>query len=154
MAMRQSDQTLWRTMFGSLSILGFVIWRELQRRDETLNHEASRLQAAVTANVSADTYDANERQRRDERTKDEEWRKRVDEKLTQSVGREEFKTEAKRDSREALGALSAGVRAALAVGLALAAFIGYEIAHSHPASVAPAVTQTMTQTVTRTITAP
>lgn len=147
-SLRQADQTLWRTMFGALSLLGFVIWRELQRRDETLNHEAARLQASVAANVSADTYAANEKQRDDDRVKDDDWRRHADERLNASVNREEFKTEARRDSRDAFGTVSNGIRLLLAVGAAAIALIGYQIARTHPANSPTPATVTIVTSVT------
>lgn len=152
-ALRQADQTLWRTMFGMITVLGFVIWRELQRRDETLNHEAARLQASVAANVSADTYQANEQQRTAERAKDETWRKKVDDGLAQTVGREEFKAEAKSDRRQIDGARVAGLSVLIAViGVVISLFAYQLLRHAHPSS--PAATTTIVQTATVVQTSP
>ncbi len=101
--------------------LGAFAWAEIQRRLVNLNGEAERIKAAQSASVSADTYQANERQRQAERRSLEERLGKYDENFTKAVTRDDLARETRTDRQITLSQ----VIAIVAVAATIAGIIGH-----------------------------
>ena len=101
-ALRNGDEARGRERLGWLLFLIAVVWFEIQRRLENLNHENARILAAQQSSISKDTYDANEQQRKSEQLELSSWRKEVDKDRTQAVSREEFQRDTRVEKRAVL----------------------------------------------------
>ncbi len=101
--------------------LGAFAWAEIQRRLINLNGEAERIKQAQSASVSADTYQANERQRNEERRSLETRLGKYDETFAKSVTRDDLERESKSDRQISLSQ----VIAIVAIAATIAGVIGH-----------------------------
>ncbi len=128
-ALRDSDSHRSQERLYWLASVGVIVWFEIQRRLEILNHENARLLAQQERSVSKDTYDANEQQRRSEQADLAAWRKDVDTDRTQSVTRDEFQHDY-REQRQGIFQNRASVVAlALTFVLVVLALLAYIATH-------------------------
>jgi len=115
---------------GGVVAFGAFAWSEIQRRLVNLNHENARILAAQSASVSADTYTANEQQRRDETVKLDEWRKDVDRDRAKTVTREEFLRDTKTEKRAGIDTTTKVVGAFIAACVLGLALLNYQALHA------------------------
>ena len=135
-------------LVGSAVAFGAFAWSEIQRRLVNLNHENARILAAQAGSVSADTYAANEQQRKAEQRELAEWRKDVDRDRNQSITRTEFQQESKTEKRAGIDTTTKIIGAVATAIIIFFALLNYQALHRSPAVVVP------TQTVTVTTTTP
>lgn len=144
----ESNRQIARERFGFVAVIGVVVWFEIQRRLENLNHEASRIQAVQAGSISSDTYSANEEQRKDERDKLDEWRKVVDIDRAKSITRDELNQTIKVDARQQKSDRLDVSKVWIAVGSLAVAFVfgmaGFLIARQQTPSAPVVVTPTVT----------
>ena len=93
------ESKITRLLVGVLGGFGAFSWSLIQWRLANLNHENARILDQQAKTVSADTYSANESQRKDELEKLDTWQERVDEQLTKAVTRDEVKEATREDAR-------------------------------------------------------
>lgn len=129
-----------RVLVGGLAALGIYSWTEVQRRLTNLNHESDRITAAQAASVSADTYRANEEQRKKEAEELRVWRKEQDTARNQSVNREEYAKDARGEKRAGIDTTTKVIGAAAVAVIVLLGILNYQALHRTPMVVTPTVT--------------
>ena len=92
---------------GGLLSFGAFAWSEIQRRLSNLNHEAERIKQAQAASVSADTYTANEAQRKADADRLEARLARYDENFTKTATRDDLAHEGRGNRQIITGQLIA-----------------------------------------------
>jgi hypothetical protein len=137
-----SDRSHGRERFYWLIGLGSIVWFEIQRRLENLNHENARILAAQETSISKDTYDANEEQRKAEQANLESWRKEVDKDRTTSISREEFQQDTRTQRRSQVDLSTRVASAVIALVVAVIILLTYIAAHRTSPTPIPTVTVT------------
>jgi hypothetical protein len=128
-ALRRNDSAKSRERLAWLVAVGGIVWFEIQRRLENLNHENARILAAQERSVSSDTYQANEQQRKSESQELAEWRKDVDRDRTQSISRDEFQRDTKSDRHSSIDTTTKIIGAILAAAVLLLGILNYTALH-------------------------
>jgi hypothetical protein len=143
-ALMDSDRSHGRERFYWLIGLGGIIWFEIQRRLENLNHENARILAAQETSISKDTYDANEEQRKAEQANLESWRKEVDKDRTTSISRDEFQQDSRAQKRSTLDSRTAIIGVGVSLLVAVVFLLTYVAArHTSAPTPTPIVTVTI-----------
>ncbi len=142
-ALRSADSHRSQERLWWLASVGVIVWFEIQRRLEILNHENARLLSQQERSVSKDTYDANEQQRRQEQADLSVWRKDVDTDRTQAVTRDEFQ----HDYREQRAGIFQNRTSVVALGLTfvlvVVALLTYIATHHSTVNFHPVTTDTV-----------
>lgn len=115
--------------FRWMLALFVVIWFFVERHLSDLNHENERLAKYQEGSVSADTYKANEDQRRTEAANLNEWRKEVDGDRSRSISREEFEGKSHARSRSNLGLSTQAASLVLLFATVVIALLTYIAVH-------------------------
>lgn len=147
-ALRRGDDERGRERLAWMLGIGVLVWSQIQRRLEILNHENARVATIAERTVSADTYQSDESRRSAERLKLDEWQKEVDGDRSRSITREEFQRDTKREGR---ATVDTSTKIIGAIGLAIVIFfaiLNYQALHNNQGGVNPTVTVTDTTTST------
>lgn len=144
----EADRTTNRDRFAFAAIIGGVIWFFIERHLGDLNHENARVAKVSENSVSADTYKANEQQRKSEQDKLDDKLATYDQKWTETVTRDDLTRETRGDRVALRDSNSNQLRAIAAVIAVALSLLTYATLHYRPAGAPPTQTVTTTTTVT------
>lgn len=140
------DRRTNKERFAFLLTVGGIIWFFIERHLADLNHENARVGKISESSVSADTYQANEKQRDGDRDKLDEWRGLVDKDRQTIATIKEISSDNKLDRQRNVTSNTGILVATVAIASFILAIWTYHTFHSNIRT--PTVTVT-TVTVTK-----